>query len=376
REGGGGERVGEGYVRQRRIDEGFEYVGNPHIAREGLFYTSGHLHYYADGMFPPMDLENSKYYLKAMNCPMHNLIFRSRQRSYRELPLRLFEFGSVYRYEKSGVVHGLTRVRGMTQDDSHSYVTPEQAPAEIKHLLNFCLSLFKDFGLEDFFLELSTRDDSKPDKFVGSEDEWATATTVLEGVARGSGLELVPDPGGAAYYGPKISVQARDAIGRTWQMSTIQYDFNQPRGFELEYVAADGSRQRPVMIHSAKFGSIERFLGVLVEHYAGAFPPWLAPVQAVGIPVAERHADYLDDVAKRLKTRGIRVEVDHSDERMQKKIRNAQTQKVPFMVIVGDHDVEAGAVSFRYRSGDQDNGVPLDEAIDRIVEAIDSRAQV
>jgi threonyl-tRNA synthetase len=307
---------------------------------------------------------------------MHNLIFRSRQRSYRELPLRLFEFGGVYRYEKSGVVHGLTRVRGMTQDDSHSYVTPEQAPGEIKHLLNFCLSLFRDFGIDDFYLELSTRDDSKPDKFVGSEEEWATATKVLADVGEESGLELVPDPGGAAYYGPKISVQARDAIGRTWQMSTIQYDFNQPKGFELEYVAADGSRQQPVMIHSAKFGSIERFLGLLVEHYAGAFPPWLAPVQVVGIPVAERHADYLDDVATRLKARGIRVEVDHADERMQKKIRNAQTQKVPFMVIVGDQDVEAGAVSFRYRSGDQDNGVPVDDAIDRIVEAIESRVQV
>ncbi len=374
--GGVIKREMEDYVRQRHIEEGFDYVGTPHISKEGLFHTSGHLPYYADGMFPPMDFENSKYYLKAMNCPMHNLIFRSRQRSYRELPLRLFEFGSVYRYEKSGVVHGLTRVRGMTQDDSHSYVTPEQAPDEIKHLLNFCLSLFRDFGLDDFYLELSTRDDSKPDKFVGSAEEWATATKVLGDAAAESGLELVPDPGGAAYYGPKISVQARDAIGRTWQMSTIQYDFNQPKGFELEYVAADGSRQQPVMIHSAKFGSIERFVGLLVEHYAGAFPPWLAPVQVVGIPVAERHADYLDHVATRLKARGIRVEVDHSDERMQKKIRNAQTQKVPFMVIVGDRDVEAGAVSFRYRSGDQDNGVPVDDAIERIVEAIESRVQV
>ena len=374
--GGVIKREMEDYVRRRHIEEGFDYVGTPHISKEGLFHLSGHLPYYADGMFPPMDFENSKYYLKAMNCPMHNLIFRSRQRSYRELPLRLFEFGSVYRYEKSGVVHGLTRVRGMTQDDSHSYVTPEQAPDEIKHLLDFVLSLLKDFGLDDFYLELSTRDDSKPDKFVGSEEEWATATKVLGDVAEESGLELVPDPGGAAYYGPKISVQARDAIGRTWQMSTIQYDFNQPKGFQLEYVAADGSRQQPVMIHSAKFGSIERFLGLLVEHYAGAFPPWLAPVQAVGIPVAERHADYLDDVAKRLKARGIRVEVDHSDERMQKKIRNAQTQKVPFMVIVGDQDVEAGAVSFRYRDGHQDNGVPVAEAIERVAAAVASRDQV
>ena len=376
--GGVIKREMEDYVRRRHIEEGFEYVGTPHIAKEELFHTSGHLPYYGEAMYPPLDVDGMDYRLKAMNCPMHNLIYRSRQRSYRELPLRLFEFGHVYRHEKSGVVHGLTRVRGFAQDDSHSYVTPEQAPAEIKHLLDFCLSLFRDFGLDDFYLELSTRDDSKPDKFIGSDDDWAAATAVLEEVATASGLELVPDPGGAAYYGPKVSVQARDAIGRTWQMSTIQYDFNQPAPdrFALEYVAADGSRQQPVMIHSAKFGSIERFVGVLVEHYAGAFPPWLAPVQVVGIPVAERHADYLDDVAKRLKARGIRVEVDHSDERMQKKIRNAQTQKVPFMVIVGDQDVEAGAVSFRYRSGDQDNGVPVDDAIDRIVEAIENRVQV
>ncbi len=373
--GGVIKREMEDYVRRRHIEEGFEYVGTPHISKEGLFHLSGHLPYYADGMFPPMEMEGANYYLKAMNCPMHNLIFRSRGRSYRELPLRLFEFGGVYRFEKSGVVHGLTRVRGMTQDDSHSYVTPEQAPAEIKHLLDFCLSLFRDFGLDDFYLELSTRDDSK-DKFVGDDDEWEVATQVLADVAEASGLELVPDPGGAAYYGPKISVQARDAIGRTWQMSTIQYDFNQPRGFELEYTAADGSRQRPVMIHSAKFGSIERFLGVLVEHYAGAFPPWLAPVQVQGIPIAERHNDYLYDVAKRMKAAGLRVEVDDSDDRMQKKIRNAQVQKVPFMVIAGDDDVAAGAVSFRYRDGHQENGVPIDDAIARVAAAVASREQV
>ncbi len=374
--GGVIKRVMEDYVRQRHIENGFEYVGTPHIAKQGLFETSGHLPYYAEGMFPPMEMEGSDYYLKAMNCPMHNLIFRSRGRSYRELPLRLFEFGSVYRNEKSGVVHGLTRVRGMTQDDSHSYVTPEQAPSEIKHLLDFCLSLFKDFGLDDFYLELSTRDDSKPDKFVGDDDEWEVATQVLADAAADSGLELVPDPGGAAYYGPKISVQARDAIGRTWQMSTIQYDFNQPRGFQLEYQATDGSRQRPVMIHSAKFGSIERFIGLLVEHYAGAFPPWLAPVQVQGIPIADRHNDYLADIARRLRAQGIRVEVDDSDDRMQKKIRNAQLQKVPFMVIAGDSDVEAGAVSFRYRDGHQDNGVPVDEAIARVAEAVATRVQV
>jgi threonyl-tRNA synthetase len=376
--GGVIKREMEDYVRRRHIEEGFEYVGTPHVAKEGLFYTSGHLPYYGEGMFPALDMDGQDYRLKAMNCPMHNLIFRSRQRSYRELPLRLFEFGHVYRNEKSGVIHGLTRVRGFAQDDSHSYVTPEQAPDEIRHLLDFVLSLLRDFGLDDFYLELSTRDDSKPDKFIGSDAEWAVATKVLEDVCLESGLELVPDPGGAAYYGPKVSVQARDAIGRTWQMSTIQYDFNMPSPprFNLEYVAADGSRQQPVMIHSAKFGSIERFMGVLVEHYAGAFPPWLAPVQVVGIPVAERHADYLYDLTKRLKSLGIRVEVDDSDERMQKKIRNAQLQKVPFMLIAGDNDVEGDAVSFRYRSGEQENGVPVDDAVERIVEAIRSRAQV
>ncbi|HMD11003.1 MAG TPA: threonine--tRNA ligase, partial [Marmoricola sp.] len=291
-------------------------------------------------------------------------------------PLRLFELGSVYRFEKSGVVHGLTRVRGLTMDDSHSYVTAEQAPAEIKHLLDFCLGLFRDFGLDDFYLELSTRDDAHPDKFVGDDAEWEMATQVLVDAAAESGLELVPDPGGAAYYGPKISVQARDAIGRTWQMSTIQYDFNQPRGFELEYQAADGTRQRPVMIHSAKFGSIERFIGVLVEHYAGAFPPWLAPVQVQAIPIAERHNDYLADVARKMRAAGLRVEIDDSDDRMQKKIRNAQLQKVPFMVIAGDRDMEEGAVSFRYRNGDQDNGVPVDEAVQRVVDAVAKRVQV
>lgn len=374
--GGVIKRVMEDYVRQRHIEEGFQYVGTPHISKEGLFHTSGHLPYYADTMFPPMQMEGSAYYLKAMNCPMHNLIFRSRGRSYRELPLRLFEFGSVYRFEKSGVVHGLTRVRGMTQDDSHSYCTPEQAPAEVEHLLDFVLSLLKDFGLDDYYLELSTRDDSKPDKFVGTDDDWAVATKVLADVAKKTGLELVDDPGGAAFYGPKISVQARDAIGRTWQMSTIQYDFNQPKGFELEYQAADGSRQQPVMIHSAKFGSIERFFGVLVEHYAGAFPPWLAPVQVQAIPIAERHNDYLYDVAERMRAVGLRVEVDDSDDRMQKKIRNAQLQKVPFMVIAGDNDIESGAVSFRYRDGHQDNGVPIDEAVKRVAEAVESRVQV
>ncbi len=374
--GGVIKREMEDYVRQRHIEEGFSYVGTPHISKDGLFHTSGHLPYYADTMYPPMELEGAKYQLKAMSCPMHNLIYQARGRSYRELPLRLFEFGGVYRYEKSGVVHGLTRVRGMTQDDSHSYVTPEQANAEIKHLLNFCLGLFRDFGLDDFYLEMSTRDDSKPDKFIGTDEQWEVATRVLQEAADESGLDLVPDPGGAAFYGPKISVQARDAIGRTWQLSTIQYDFNQPERFGLEYQAADGTRQQPVMIHSAKFGSIERFLGVLVEHYAGAFPPWLSPVQVQGIPIAERHVDYLYDVARQLTKAGIRVEVDDSDDRMQKKIRNAQLQKVPFMMIAGDDDVAAGAVSFRYRDGHQDNGVSIEEAIARVVAAVESREQV
>lgn len=373
--GGVVKREMEDYVRRRHLEEGFQYVGTPHISKQGLFETSGHLPYYADGMFPPMELEGSSYYLKAMNCPMHNLIFRSRGRSYRELPLRLFEFGSVYRYEKSGVVHGLTRVRGMTQDDSHSYVTQEQSADEITHLLNFVLGLLKDFGLDDYYLELSTRD-PESDKFIGTDEQWEVATRTLEEVGKASGLELVPDPGGAAYYGPKISVQTRDAIGRSWQMSTIQLDFNQPARFELEYQAADGTRQQPVMIHSAKFGSIERFIGVLVEHYAGAFPPWLAPVQAVGIPIADEHVPYLQTVAAKLRDAGIRVEVDDSDDRMQKKIRNAQKQKIPFMLIAGDDDVAKDAVSFRYRDGSQKNGVPVDDAVAEIVDAVRRRVQV
>ncbi|MDP9427586.1 MAG: threonine--tRNA ligase, partial [Actinomycetota bacterium] len=338
----------------------------------GLFETSGHLPYYADTMFSPMDLENAQYYLKAMNCPMHNLIYQSRGRSYRELPLRFFEFGSVYRYEKSGVVHGLTRVRGFAQDDSHSYVTPEQAPGEVRHLLAFVLGLLSDFGLSDFYLELSTRGESE--KFIGSDEEWAVATGVLEQAARETGLELVPDPGGAAFYGPKISVQARDAIGRTWQMSTIQYDFNQPARFGLEFSAADGTRQQPVMIHSAKFGSIERFFGVLTEHYAGAFPAWLAPVQVVGIPVTDEQVGYLRDVALQLRTRGIRVEIDDSDDRMQKKIRTASKQKVPFVLIAGATDAEAGAVSFRFRDGSQHNGVPVEQAVAAVAAWVTSRA--
>jgi threonyl-tRNA synthetase len=364
----------ENYSRLRHEEAGYSFVNTPHISKGHLFETSGHLPYYADTMFPPMELEGSEYYLKAMNCPMHNLVFRSRGRSYRELPLRLFEFGTVYRYEKSGVVHGLTRVRGLTMDDSHIYCTREQMEDELKSVLAFILDLLRDYGLDDFYLELSTRGDS--DKFIGSAAEWEAATNTLRVVAEESGLELVPDPGGAAFYGPKISVQARDAIGRTWQMSTVQLDFNQPKRFGLEYTAADGTRQQPIMIHRALFGSIERFMGVLIEHYAGAMPPWLAPVQVVGIPIGDAHVPYLAAVAERLRARGIRVEVDDSADRMQKKIRNAQKQKIPFMLLAGDDDVAAGAVSFRYRSGAQRNGVGIDDAIEEIAAAVESRAQV
>ncbi len=375
----------EDYSRRRHVEEGYSFVNSPHITKSHLFETSGHLDWYADGMYPPMHLDETRdadgtlvkpgqdYYLKPMNCPFHCLIFAARGRSYRELPMRLFEFGSVYRYEKSGVVHGLTRVRGMTQDDAHIYCTRAQMHDELARTLDFVLGLLADYGLDDYYLELSTKD---PDKHVGSEEIWEEATATLERVGRASGLQLVPDPGGAAFYGPKISVQARDAIGRTWQMSTIQLDFNMPARFDLRYAASDGSRQQPVMIHRALFGSVERFVAVLTEHYAGAFPPWLAPVQVVGVPVAERHAGYLHDVAGRLRAEGLRVEVDDSDDRMQRKIRTAQLQKVPFMVIAGDADVEAGAVSFRFRDGRQDNGVPVDEAVGRVVAAVADRVQV
>ena len=373
--GGVLKRVMEDYVRQAHIDGGFSYVGTPHISKEELFHTSGHLPYYAESMFPPMDDDGQKYYLKAMNCPMHNLIFKSRGRSYRELPLRFFEFGTVYRDEKSGVLQGLTRVRSITQDDSHSYLMPEQAADEIRHLLGFILELLRDFGLDDFYLELSTRDadGKKKDKFIGSDEQWESATQILEDCAAETGLNIVADPGGAAFYGPKISIQAKDAIGRTWQMSTIQYDFNQPHRFGLEYTAPDGSHQEPVMIHSAKFGSIERFIGVLTEHYAGAFPAWLAPVQVVLVPVAEAFDDYVDEVAAKLRARGVRVEVDHSDDRFGKKIRNAAKEKVPFTLIAGGEDAEAGAVSFRFRDGSQDNGIPVEAAVERIVAHIDQR---
>ena len=372
--GGTIRRAMEDYSRQRHEEAGYSFVNTPHITKSNLFETSGHLGWYAENMYPPMVMDGADYYLKPMNCPMHNVIFKSRGRSYRELPLRFFEFGTVYRLEKSGVVHGLTRVRGLTQDDAHIYCTREQMPDELRSVLRFILDLLRDFGLDDFYLELSTRDDSP--KFIGEDTEWDAATAALREASKGSGLELVPDPGGAAFYGPKISVQARDAIGRTWQMATIQVDFQLPERFGLEYTAADGGRSRPVMIHRVLFGSIERFLGVLTEHYAGAFPAWLAPVQVVGIPIRDDHADYLADFVSTLRKEGIRAGVDTSDDRMQKKIRTAQQQKIPFMTIAGGQDIADGTVSFRYRDGSQRNGVPLAEAVEHIVSIVHTRDNV
>ena len=378
-------RAMEDYSRIRHEEEGYEFVYSPHITKAALFETSGHLQWYADGMYPPMILDEEynadgtvkragqQYYMKPMNCPFHNLIYKSRGRSYRELPLRLFEFGTVYRYEKSGVLHGITRARGFTQDDAHIYCTKEQMVGELDSLLTFVLNLLRDYGLNDFYLELSTKND---EKFVGEDSDWDEATEALRKAATAQNLELVLDEGGAAFYGPKISVQAKDAIGRTWQMSTIQVDFQLPQRFELEFSATDGTRQRPVMIHRALFGSIERFFGVLTEHYSGAFPPWLAPVQAIGIPVADTFADYLGDVMKQMRKAGIRAEIDASDDRMQKKVRNAQMQKIPFMVIAGEEDQKAGAVSFRYRNGDQKNGIPIAEAIAEIKKVVQERTQV
>jgi threonyl-tRNA synthetase len=378
-------RAMEDYSRKRHEDEGYEFVYSPHLTKAALFQKSGHLDWYSEGMYPPMIMDEElhadgtikkpgqQYYMKPMNCPFHNLIFASRGRSYRELPLRLFEFGTVYRYEKSGVLHGITRARGFTQDDAHIYCTKEQMPNELDSLLTFVLNLLRDYGLTDFYLELSTRN---PEKSVGEDSDWQEATEALRKAALAQNLELVLDEGGAAFYGPKISVQAKDAIGRTWQMSTIQVDFQLPQRFELEYAASDGSHQRPVMIHRALFGSIERFFGVLTEHYSGAFPPWLAPVQAIAIPVAETYNDYLFDVVAQLKKAGIRADIDVSDDRMQKKVRNAQLQKIPFMLIAGEEDMKAGAVSIRYRNGDQKNGLPIAEVIAEISKVVSERTQV
>jgi threonyl-tRNA synthetase len=378
-------RAMEDYSQLRHEEEGYDFVYSPHLTKAALFETSGHLQWYADGMYPPMILDEEhnpdgtikragqQYFMKPMNCPFHNLIYKARGRSYRELPLRLFEFGTVYRYEKSGVLHGITRARGFTQDDAHIYCTKEQMVGELDSLLTFVLNLLRDYGLTDFYLELSTKN---PEKSVGEESDWIEATEALRKAATAQNLELILDEGGAAFYGPKISVQAKDAIGRTWQMSTIQVDFQLPQRFELEYSASDGTRQRPVMIHRALFGSIERFFGVLTEHYSGAFPPWLAPVQVIGIPVADSFADYLGDVIQTMRKAGIRAELDASDDRMQKKVRNAQMQKIPFMVIAGEEDQAAGAVSFRYRNGEQKNGIPIADAIVEINKAIKERAQV
>jgi threonyl-tRNA synthetase len=380
-------RVMEDYSRKRHEESGYEFVYSPHISKSNLFEISGHLQTYADGMFPPIRMDEElddegnvkkvgqDYYLKPMNCPFHILIYRSQPRSYRDLPLRMFEFGTVYRNEKSGVLHGLTRVRGLTQDDAHLFVTQENMKQELTDVLQFVLNLLKDYGLNDFYLELSTKEEGNP-KFVGSDDIWQTATETLQQVATDSGLELVPDPGGAAFYGPKISVQARDAIGRTWQMSTIQLDFNLPERFDLDYTTQDGTKNRPVMIHRALFGSVERFFGVLTEHYAGHFPPWLAPVQVVAVPIAEAFSDYLHGVVAELRKHGVRAQVDDSDDRMQKKIRNHTMAKVPFMLIAGENDQAAGAVSFRFRDGSQENGIPVADAVARILEAIESKVQV
>ena len=380
-------RVMEDYSRKRHEESGYDFVYSPHISKSNLFEISGHLQTYADGMFPPIRMDEEldeegnvkkvgqDYYLKPMNCPFHILIYRSQPRSYRDLPLRMFEFGTVYRNEKSGVLHGLTRVRGLTQDDAHLFVTAENMKQELTDVLQFVLNLLKDYGLNDFYLELSTKEEGNP-KFVGSDEIWQTATQTLEQVAADSGLELIPDPGGAAFYGPKISVQARDAIGRTWQMSTIQLDFNLPERFDLEYTSQDGTKQRPVMIHRALFGSVERFFGVLTEHYAGHFPPWLAPVQVVAVPIAEAFSEYLHGVVAELRKYGVRAQVDDSDDRMQKKIRNHTMAKVPFMLIAGESDQAAGAVSFRFRDGSQENGIPVADAVKRILDAIQTKVQV
>ncbi|MFM1846170.1 MAG: threonine--tRNA ligase [Actinomycetota bacterium] len=380
-------KVMEDYSRKRHEESGYEFVYSPHVTKANLFETSGHLEWYAEGMFPPLKLDEElddegnvkrqaqDYYLKPMNCPFHCLIYKSQARSYRDLPLRMFEFGTVYRYEKSGVLHGITRARGFTQDDAHLYVARESIEVELTNVLNFVLELLRDYGLTDFYLELSTKEEGNP-KFVGDNDIWVEATETLERVATNSGLQLVPDPGGAAFYGPKISVQAKDAIGRTWQMSTIQLDFNLPERFDLEYTAPDGTKKRPVMIHRALFGSIERFFGVLTEHYAGHFPPWLAPVQVVGVPVADEFSPYLHGIAAELRAVGVRIQIDDSDERMQKKIRNHTLAKVPYMLIAGADDQSQGAVSFRFRDGSQINGIPREEAIARILKDIAEKVQV
>ncbi len=365
-------RVMEEYSRKRHEESGYEFVVTPHISKSTLFETSGHLQWYAEGMYPPMEMEGATYYPKPMNCPFHIMIFKARGKSYRELPLRMFELGTVYRFEKSGVLHGLTRARGFTQDDSHIFCTPDQLADELASLLKFVIDLLRDYGLTDFEAELSTR----PEKFVGEIEEWDQATEALRHALDKSGVPYIVAEGEGAFYAPKIDVHIRDAIGRRWQLSTLQVDLQLPQRFDIEYQAADGTRRRPYMIHRALFGSVERFFAILLEHYAGAMPPWLAPVQVAGIPISDAHVPYLNAVAEKLAAAGIRVEVDDSDDRMQKKIRNAQKSKVPFMLLAGDDDVAAGAVSFRYRNGEQKNGVPIEDAIAEIVDAVERRVQV
>jgi threonyl-tRNA synthetase len=367
--GGAVRRAMEDYYRSEHERAGYAFVVSPHLAKSTLYETSGHLQWYADGMYPPMEMEGATYYPKPMNCPFHILVYRSRGRSYRDLPQRLFEFGTVYRFERSGVVHGLTRSRGFTQDDAHIFCTPDQLAGELTSLLAFVLRLLRDFGLTEFEAELSTR----PEKYVGEPTQWDSAEAALKVALDASGVPYVVAEGEGAFYAPKIDVHVRDAIGRRWQLSTLQVDLQFPVRFDLEYQAADNTRQRPYMIHRALFGSIERFFGILLEHYAGALPPWLAPVQVACIPIASRHGEYLHGLADRLRGSGVRVEVDESDERMQKKIVKAQHDKVPFMLIAGDRDIEAGAVSFRYRSGEERRGVPVDEAMAEIEAAIADR---
>jgi len=377
----------EQHALKRHREGGYTYVYTPHITKRDLFIQSNHLVTYKEGMFPPIHLDEERdengeitkqgvdYYLKPMNCPMHILIYKERGRSYRDLPMRLYENGTVYRYELSGALHGLTRVRGFTQDDSHLFVTPEQLEDEAGRVLEFVLTMLRDFGLTEFELELSMRDDEKS-KWIGDEEHWAMATDALRRVAQASGLKLTEVEGEAAFYGPKIDLKTKDALGRTWQLSTVQIDFNLPERFGLEYTGPDGEKHRPVMIHRALFGSAERFFAILLEHYAGAFPVWLSPVQVIGIPVAEEFADYLDGIVDRLRAAGVRAEVDHSADRMQKKIRTHTTQKVPIQLIAGEQDRSQGTVSFRFRDGSQTNGVPVDEAVDRILRAVSDKLLV
>ncbi len=353
----------EDYSRQRHVEGDYQFVFTPHLANAKLFETSGHLEWYKDGMYPPMEMDNGTYYPKPMNCPMHCLIFRSRQRSYRELPLRLFELGNVYRYERAGTLHGLLRIRGFTQDDSHIYCTEDQLQDEIGSLLDFVISVLRAFGFDDFQFFLSTKD---PVKYVGSDDIWDKATDALRVALERHGLEYGVKDGDAAFYGPKIDINVKDAIGRSWQLSTIQADFQLPERFELEYVAPDGSRKRPIMLHRALFGSVERFFGVLVEHYAGAFPTWMAPLQARVLPVASAHQEYADAVVARLQREGFRADLVDANDQLGKRIRAAKLEKIPYVLVVGDDDVAASTLGVNPRGGEVERGVGLDQFVERL----------